>query len=78
MRILSGDRTGHRLGVMQRLIDWLLNAGYRNVIILDNASTYPPLLEYYAALERDSRLRIILLGKNLGFKALWLSNTLER
>lgn len=67
-----------RLGVMQRLIDWLLGAGYRNVIILDNASTYPPLIKYYATLERDSRIKIIQLGKNLGFKALWLSNTLER
>ena len=66
-----------RLGVMHRLIDWLLNAGYRNLIILDNASTYSPLLEYYAALERDSRTKIIRLGKNLGFKALWLSNVLE-
>lgn len=41
-----------RLGVMKRLIDWLLDAGYRNLIILDNNSTYPPLLEYYNNLER--------------------------
>ena len=67
-----------RLGVLRRLIDWLRSAGYRNLIILDNASTYPPLLEYYAALERDPRLKILRLDKNLGFKALWLSNALER
>lgn len=66
-----------RLGVMKRLIDWLLDAGYRKLIILDNASTYPPLLEYYAALERDWRVKVIRLGKNFGFKALWLSNVLE-
>ena len=35
-----------RLGVMKKLIDWLLDAGYRKLIILDNRSTYPPLLEY--------------------------------
>ena len=40
-----------RLGVMKKLIDWLLAAGYRNLIILDNNSTYPPLLEYYNKLK---------------------------
>ena len=67
-----------RLGVMKKLIDWLLGAGYRNLIILDNASTYPPLLEYYHSLEQDWRVKIIRLGKNFGYKALWLSNALER
>ena len=67
-----------RLNVMRHLIDWLVGAGYRKLIILDNASTYPPLLEYYAALEQDPRIRIIRLGRNFGFKALWLSNVLER
>ena len=67
-----------RLGVMKKLIDWILDAGYRKLIILDNNSTYPPLLEYYSVLERDSRVKIILLGKNLGYKALWLSGVLER
>ena len=67
-----------RLGVMKKLIDWLLAAGYRNVIIIDNASTYPPLLNYYSELEKDSRLKIIRLGKNFGFKALWQSNVLEQ
>ncbi len=66
-----------RLGVMKKLIDWLLDAGYRKLIILDNNSTYSPLLEYYSVLERDSRLKIIRLGKNLGYKALWLSGVLE-
>ena len=67
-----------RLGVMKKLIDWLLNAGYRKLIILDNLSTYPPLLEYYRALESDSRIKIVRLEKNFGFKALWLSNVLEQ
>lgn len=67
-----------RLGVMKKLIDWLLDAGYRNLIILDNNSTYPPLLEYYSVLERESRVKIIRLGKNLGYKALWLSGVLEQ
>ncbi len=67
-----------RLGVLKKLIDWLLDAGYRNLIILDNNSTYPPLLEYYFALQKDSRIKIVQLGKNLGYKALWLSGILEK
>lgn len=67
-----------RLGVMKKLIDWLLAAGYRKLIILDNRSTYPPLLEYYSALESNPRVKIIRLEKNFGFKAIWLSGILER
>ena len=66
-----------RVGVLQKLIDWLLDAGYRNLIILDNNSTYENLLNYYSELEKDERVKIIRLEKNLGYKALWLSNVLE-
>ena len=66
-----------RVGVMKKLIDWLLDAGYRNLIILDNNSTYEGLLNYYSELEKDSRIKIIRLEKNFGFKAIWLSNVLE-
>lgn len=67
-----------RVGVMRRLIEWLLRAGYENLIVLDNASTYPPLFEYYAQLRSDRRIRVIELKKNLGFKALWSSGVLDR
>lgn len=67
-----------RVGVMKKLIDWLLDAGYRNVIILDNDSTYPKLLDYYAELKKNPSVKIILLKKNLGHKALWKSNVLEK
>ena len=66
-----------RVGVLRKLINWLLKAGYRNLIILDNNSTYPKLLEYYSKLEKDERVKIVLLKKNLGYKAIWLSNILE-
>ncbi len=67
-----------RLGVMKQLIDWLLDAGYRKLIILDNDSTYQKLLEYYSELEKNSAVKIIPLKKNLGYKALWKSNILEK
>ena len=67
-----------RVGVMKKLIDWLLDAGYRNVIILDNDSTYPELWKYYSELEKNSSVKVIPLKKNLGYKALWKSNILEK
>ena len=66
-----------RVGCLQRLVRWLLAAGYRNLILLDNASTYPPLLAYYERI-RSERVRIVKFGENLGHTALWESGVLER
>ena len=37
----------NRLGYLKRLIASLESRGYKNIHIIDNNSTYPPLLEYY-------------------------------
>ena len=39
----------NRVSSLRRLVKWLLDAGQKNVIIIDNASTYAPLLEYLGA-----------------------------
>ena len=59
----------NRLDTLLRLTASLEQRGYRNIHILDNASTYPPLLEYY----RKCPYEVIFLHENLGFKALWKS-----
>ena len=61
---------------LHRLIRWLLEAGYTNINVLDNDSTYPELLEFYDAIRRD--VRIIRLGFNAGQKAIWTTNVLEQ
>ncbi|MDO4204073.1 MAG: hypothetical protein Q4D07_06240 [Selenomonadaceae bacterium] len=66
-----------RVGCLMMLVEWLLNAGYRNLIIIDNDSSYPPLLNYYNDIEKDSRIRVVRLGKNIGHTALWDSGILE-
>ena len=38
-----------QLASLRQLVDWVLQAGYRNVNILDNASTFPPLVALYSA-----------------------------
>lgn len=68
-----------RLGTLQKLVDWLCTAGYRFVYILDNDSTYPPLLGYYRELETHiPNVRVVRLGKNIGHTALWDSRILEK
>ena len=59
----------NRLDTLLRLTASLEQRGYRNIHILDNVSTYPPLLEYY----QKCPYEVIFLHENLGFKALWKS-----
>ncbi len=68
----------NRLGTLRKLIHWLLGAGYRKIYILDNDSTYKPLLDYYLSLSRtEAKVQVIYLRKNLGYKALWESGVLN-
>ena len=53
-----------------QLISWLEKAGMTNIIILDNDSTYPRLLEYYGT----TKHRVVKLGDNVGHHALWKSS----
>ena len=64
----------NRYTFLKEQIDWFQARGYKNIIILDNASTYPPLLEYYASLN----CKIIFLQKNLGYKALELTDLYKK
>ena len=57
----------NRLTMLKKLIDSLTSRGYTNIVILDNQSAYPPLLEWYA----KCQFEVIRLPKNYGFKALW-------
>ncbi|GAA4316302.1 hypothetical protein GCM10023115_25610 [Pontixanthobacter gangjinensis] len=54
---------------MKRLIDYLWKHNYRNIKIIDNNSTYPPLLDYYNSIE--DRIKIFRLDKNYGYRVFW-------
>ena len=49
------------------MIKQLNGKGYFNIWILDNNSTYPPLLEWY----KTCKNKVILLDENMGPYALW-------
>lgn len=63
----------NRYSYLLLLISWLEKAGMKNIIILDNDSSYPPLLEYY----RNTTHRVVKLGENVGHLALWKSNVYQ-
>ncbi len=63
----------NRYTYLTQLIEWLENAGLRNIIILDNESSYPPLLNYY----HNSPHKVVHLGRNVGPRALWESSELK-
>ena len=58
-----------RVSTVRTTVDWLLSAGTRRVVILDNDSTYPPLLEYYKVLPFG--VSVAFLGVNAGPWAFW-------
>ncbi|WP_225000040.1 glycosyltransferase [Cesiribacter sp. SM1] len=57
----------NHLTYLKRLICSLEKRGYRNIFIIDNASSYPPLLEYY----RHIPYKTFFLKENVGYCALW-------
>lgn len=59
----------NQLSYLERLIHFLIEREFENIIILDNKSTYPPLLEYYKKIE--SKIKIEYLSENYGHQVLY-------
>lgn len=57
----------NRLSTTKKLVEDLQKLGYQNITILDNQSSYPPLLEWYDS----DPCRIIHLARNMQSYALW-------
>lgn len=68
----------NRLATLRNLIEDLQKRGYKKIVVLDNNSTYPPLLHYYEKLKSDKRITLYLFKKNYGSKCLWKSNVYLR
>jgi len=56
-----------RLTPLLELLQWLDNAGYRRVLLVDNASTYPPLVDFLD----DTEAEVVRLEANVGHIAPW-------
>ena|ERR1044072_3227377 len=64
----------NRLTTTKKLADDLTKLGYTNIHILDNDSTYPPLLEWY----NNCPYQVTLLGKNYGQLAVYNSDYINK
>ncbi|WP_223033956.1 glycosyltransferase [Hanstruepera marina] len=63
--IISYNQLTH----IKQLVNWLLENYYKNIIIVDNKSTYPPLMEYLRSIEGP--VKVEYLKKNEGHLAFW-------
>lgn len=58
-----------RVTDLANLVAWLERAGFDRVTLLDNGSTWEPMLEYLDATPHE----VVRLGDNLGSRAIWLA-----
>ena len=61
-----------RLSTVRTTVNWLLRTGTQRIVILDNDSSYPPLLEYYRYLPKG--VTVEYLRQNAGPWAFWDKN----
>jgi hypothetical protein len=64
----------NRVSYIQQVIESIERLGFQNITIVDNASTYEPLLDYLS----KSSHRVVRLPQNFGHLALWRSERFSR
>lgn len=62
----------NQLESIRNLINTLTKRGFYNIVIIDNKSTYPELLEYYDEIKDNVNITLHRLNENLGHMVLWL------
>ena len=63
-----------RLTSLVDLVGWLERAGFDEIWLVDNDSTYPPMLDYLA----NTRHHVVRTGRNYGHRSPWLSGAVQR
>lgn len=63
----------NRLTYLKNCIKWLEHYGFKNIQIIDNKSTYQPLLDYYGEID----YQVLYMDKNYGHKVLWNSGKFD-
>lgn len=65
----------NQLFYFKQLVDFLISRNYNNIIIIDNKSTYPPLLRYYE--EISNQVVVEFMGENYGHAVFFNSKRLQ-
>ena len=55
---------------LRQLLTWLRRAGMTSITLLDNKSSWPPLLEFFNSAATDG-IRLVHVGANLGHEVFW-------
>lgn len=66
----------NQLEYLKKLIFFLQKHNYKNIVIIDNLSTYKPLLEYYRTIENS--VDIIRNTKNEGHRVFWKNKAISK
>jgi glycosyltransferase involved in cell wall biosynthesis len=66
MKITVFINNRNRVSTLKNLIDWLRDKNVE-IVVLDNDSDYPPLIEYYNSVD----CQVVRLGENMGNTALY-------
>lgn len=64
----------NRFTYLLQLITWLEKNKYNNIYIIDNDSTFQPLLDYY----KTTKHKVFYLNKNVGFMSLWETDIFQQ
>lgn len=65
----------NQLFYLKQLVDFLVRRNFKNIIIIDNKSTYPPLLSYYE--EIKNRVTIEHMKENYGHAVFFKNKDLQ-
>ena len=64
-----------RLTILIELVTWLQKAGFREVVVVDNASAYPPLRRWL----RETTCDVVEVEHNFfGHRSPWLTGTIQK
>jgi len=66
----------NRLSYVKKMVDWMLGLGQENIIILDNDSSYTPLLDWYTNL-KNKNVKVLKSNKNYGHRVIVDSGLLK-
>src|SRR5690606_32254212 len=66
----------NQLDNLQALVDFLLERKIENIVIIDNKSDYPPLLEYYKSIQ--SEVKVELMTENHGHMVFFENESLQK
>src|SRR5262249_48040669 len=61
----------NQLTFLKKQVTWLQRAGYRRITVIDNDSTFQPLLSYYAGRTSRGAMAVVRRGRNDGKRTLW-------